>query len=761
MNDFDDLVRRSLATAGMGPDEEGTARRKARFKASIAELETDPRAQARIDGIAAAVGIVNPADSAPPGIPENMRPHDRPGRLNPASHVIRSWKRLCRLLRRAPGQRKAATRLGDYLAWLGGGDPAMLAQLPEERSRFVQMAGVLFTTSGIAAISMMFALHDAVNTSSLAAVVLSLLWGAVIFNIDRLLVLSMGRTRNRWRMIWMTLPRLALAAVLALVISTPLVLRTFASDINTELVTLHQQEASQQALEARSSPQGQQAARVQEQINTAQAVLDGHLTNTITSPQLQSAQARVNTLQAQAQHAYQAEITARKTWQCQVYGQTCDGVSAKPGYGAIAQADYQQYQQAVAAYNSLQSQLATAQIALSKAQGELTQTQSTRLAQQQAEARASLPRLQAELQVLENQIQKATTAASAASNADTGILAQLQALSEASAKSPSLEAARLTVLILFLLIEVLPVTVKFLLNLGPPTAYETAVQLQAEQVTRLTEMRHAERLRIEEMRFQARIDAEKETLRREGDAGRKANEDITSRGYIQASVDPAATPTKQPGQHKQPLNGENCTVILTDVVAFGAHTRTDRDRLTIREALFRMMETAMQGIPDVRSEDRGDGVLMVIPPAVSTARVMDRLLHVLPGELDRHNSSQREPARIQLRLAVNVGPVVSNAMGVSGEAIIVAARLLEAPDFKEALARSKDILGIIASPFIYEAIIQRSLDPSYAASYSPVPIQVKESRTTGWMKLFTLPQVQGSDVMSRPSLGQGHQPQSN
>ena len=50
---------------------------------------------------------------------------------------------------------------------------------------------------------------------------------------------------------------------------------------------------------------------------------------------------------------------------------------------------------------------------------------------------------------------------------------------------------------------------------------------------------------------------------------------------------------------------------------------------------------------------------------------------------------------------MNVGPVVSD-MGVSGEAIIVAARLVEAPQFKEAIAGSKASLGVIASPFVYE-----------------------------------------------------------
>jgi hypothetical protein len=65
MNEFyGDVVRRSLAAAGEGTDKEGTVRRKARFKASIVELEKDPRVRDRIDGIAAAVGIVDQAEAS-------------------------------------------------------------------------------------------------------------------------------------------------------------------------------------------------------------------------------------------------------------------------------------------------------------------------------------------------------------------------------------------------------------------------------------------------------------------------------------------------------------------------------------------------------------------------------------------------------------------------------------------------------------------------------------------------------------------------
>jgi Cyclic nucleotide-binding domain len=187
-----------------------------------------------------------------------------------------------------------------------------------------------------------------------------------------------------------------------------------------------------------------------------------------------------------------------------------------------------------------------------------------------------------------------------------------------------------------------------------------------------------------------------------------------------------------PRRGPRPLNGENCTVFLTDVVRFGARMRTDTDRRLIRDALFSMTEAALEDIGDVGSEDRGDGFLTVVPPSVSTSRVMDLLLRGLLVGLEMHNSTARGSARFQLRLAVNVGPVVSDAAGVTGEAIIVAARLVDAPQFKKAVEGSTASLGVIASPFVYETVIRHGRDPDY----TQVPVEVKESNTAAWMKLF-------------------------
>ena len=182
------------------------------------------------------------------------------------------------------------------------------------------------------------------------------------------------------------------------------------------------------------------------------------------------------------------------------------------------------------------------------------------------------------------------------------------------------------------------------------------------------------------------------------------------------------------------LHGENCTVSLTDVVDFGARTRTDGDRQSIREALFRMTRDAVRGFPDVQFEDRGDGFLTVVPPDVTTAQVIGQALSEMSAALASHNSTQRESARFKLRLALNVGPVVSD-MGVSGEAIIVTARLVDAPNFKNALTRSSANLGLIVSPFVYETVIRHGADPRDAAAYSLVRVEVKESDTQAWIRL--------------------------
>ena len=173
---------------------------------------------------------------------------------------------------------------GDFLAWLGGADLKILEDaIGSERTRFIQMAIVLLTTAGIGTLSMMFALHDGVHTSLAVAIIGGLVWGFIILNLDRFLVLSMGHSRDLKRLLLMALPRLALAAVISLVVATPMTLRIFASDISNEMVQVNATESKQVAKQQAQSGPATQAAAILVKINTDKQVMAGHLQGTVSN----------------------------------------------------------------------------------------------------------------------------------------------------------------------------------------------------------------------------------------------------------------------------------------------------------------------------------------------------------------------------------------------------------------------------------------------------------------------------------------------
>src|SRR5262249_2414784 len=169
---------------------------------------------------------------------------------------------------------------------------------------------VLLTTSSIAMVSMIFAMNDGVKVPLPAAVIAGICWGFVILNLDRYLVLSMGHVRTWRRMLLMAVPRLLLAAVISLVIATPLTLRVFQHDIAVQVTKTQAAESKQmKALEAKSLP-AQEAVRVQAKIDNDNAILAGHLPVSVSSPQLQDDQAQVDQLQPKVAQAQTAEINA-------------------------------------------------------------------------------------------------------------------------------------------------------------------------------------------------------------------------------------------------------------------------------------------------------------------------------------------------------------------------------------------------------------------------------------------------------------------
>lgn len=140
---------------------------------------------------------------------------------------------------------------------------------------------------------------------------------------------------------------------------------------------------------------------------------------------LSSDQNAVNGLTVQVNAARQAMTTALSNYKCEL-----EGPCPNPGFGPIARQKLAIYQQAQQKYDSLSGQLAAA---TGKLQNEISQRE-----QQD----------------------------SALNQANTGLPAQIQALFRLGSQDSVLFWTHLAVFLLFFTVEILPVSVKVLLNLG-------------------------------------------------------------------------------------------------------------------------------------------------------------------------------------------------------------------------------------------------------------------------------------------------------
>ena len=158
---------------------------------------------------------------------------------------------------------------------------------------------------------------------------------------------------------------------------------------------------------------------------------------------------------------------------------------------------------------------------------------------------------------------------------------------------------------------------------------------------------------------------------------------------------------------REPLN---CSVLFTDVAGFSDPVRNDGDRDVVRAAMYEILRSAFEasGVPWAACyrEDRGDGAVIVVPPTISTQRVVDPLVAELADRLRQYNRRASEVVRIQLRVALHVGPVGKDAEGLTGQAVISAARIVDAPVIKARLAAEQANLVFAASDYVYEHVVR-------------------------------------------------------
>lgn len=141
-------------------------------------------------------------------------------------------------------------RITSFFLLCSGADLTLLQNCRGETSKYAGIGATVFFTGLFAALAAGYALYTVFDNIFLA-IIFGLLWGLMIFNLDRYIVSSMRKRGKLSSELGMATPRLILAILISIVIAKPLELKIFEKEIEPELVIMEQQKYAEQEAQAK------------------------------------------------------------------------------------------------------------------------------------------------------------------------------------------------------------------------------------------------------------------------------------------------------------------------------------------------------------------------------------------------------------------------------------------------------------------------------------------------------------------------------
>ncbi len=124
--------------------------------------------------------------------------------------------------------------LQKFLVICSGSSSEILHKTPTDINKHAGIGGVILFTGILASLSAGYALYTVFDNLYMA-IGFGLLWGLMIFNLDRYIVTSMKKSGSIFRQFFIALPRIIIAVLLGIVISKPLELKIFEKEIDKQL----------------------------------------------------------------------------------------------------------------------------------------------------------------------------------------------------------------------------------------------------------------------------------------------------------------------------------------------------------------------------------------------------------------------------------------------------------------------------------------------------------------------------------------------
>lgn len=296
-----------------------------------------------------------------------------------------------------------------FLLICSGSNIHILKKTPSEWNKFAGIGGIILFTAVFATLSAgyaMYTIFDNIWVSSAFAV----LWGLMIFNLDRYIVSSIRKTGTWGNQLLMSIPRLILAGFLGIIISKPLELKIFEKEVNKQLNTIIQRNKTQLQAEMngrilqQSGPFETEKKQINDKILTYQAAYDS------------------------------ASVELEK----EILGKQSGLTSGKVGFGSNA-----------------------------KRKQELKEQRRLDLENYRKEIQPRLDYLDKEISKVYTNIESERNKTETFEDKFNGFAARLQALDELGKNSPIMATAALFIMGLFIALEISPVLVKLISAVGP------------------------------------------------------------------------------------------------------------------------------------------------------------------------------------------------------------------------------------------------------------------------------------------------------
>lgn len=172
------------------------------------------------------------------------------------------------------------------------------------------------------------------------------------------------------------------------------------------------------------------------------------------------------------------------------------------------------------------------------------------------------------------------------------------------------------------------------------------------------------------------------------------------------------------------------SILVVDIAGFGRwpnpHQIMARDVLT--NAVRDGFRTAGVRPADLGWQDRGDGMMVLIPAGVSKVDILDPVIPQVICRLRRHNATAAP--RIRIRVSLHAGEVHRDAHGWVGSDLNTACRLADADPVRAGLHGDA---VLVVSDVLYRSVVRhgyRRVDP---AAFTRVEVAEKEVREPAWV----------------------------